>query len=102
MDATASNSAHYLKRNQIAFLTELFILILFFVFAWNAIFLLYDKHVSDGFRNIKNSLWLINALLVAATLIYFVHKPFRTTTTILFGIWNMNWIGLNLFLMYPF
>ncbi len=85
----------------IALFIELFVLTVFLILTWDSIVSLFHGAVGQGFSEMKNTLWFINIVLISTSIIYFFHKPFRNTTTILFGILNINWMAFSLFLMYP-
>jgi hypothetical protein len=90
------------KVNLLVLIVESLMLLSFLWLSYDSILLLIEGTFPDGFSGLKNILWGFNFLLIFTSLIYFIYKPLRTTATILCGIWNINWLAANIFLMNPF
>lgn len=86
----------------IAFMVEFILMAFYLLIAWKAILFLFQGHIEESFMHISDTLWIINIGLMVSSCVYFCYRPIRNTGTILMGIWNLNWLAANLFLMYPF
>ena len=90
------------KVNLLVLIVESLMLLAFLAVSYESILLLFGGTIPDGFSGLKNILWGFNFLLIFTSLIYFIYKPLRTTAMILCGIWNIDWLAANVFLMNPF
>lgn len=89
------------KLNKVVLGVEAILILIFLIVMHDYLWGLFFVHDSTETKDIINTLWFFNVLLILFTAVYFFYKPLRTTATIVCGIWNINWIVANIFLMYP-
>jgi uncharacterized membrane protein len=86
--------------NLIVFFAELIIIILYFYLGWKGIEKVFKGDIAGGFHRVEGVIWFLNIAIIVLSVLIFTIKPLRTKTNIITAIWNLIWIGFNIYLIY--
>lgn len=97
---TETNGLKPRTANLIVIFAEIAIMVLYFVLGWKGIKKIFELDFAGAFDSVLGAIWFLNITILALTLCILLIKPLRTPANKRRVIWNLLWIGSNIYMMY--